>query len=110
MSGPAHFCPSCGYNFRKDEPVERDGWRLTPHSAEFNGRSLALANPMYGLLYAVAASKLPVSAEAIGNRISASDDPRNIAAVYMSRLRKQLGDSLPIETIYGSGYRWKRAA
>lgn len=106
----ASLCPHCGYNITRDDPITIGKWTLYPDSVFFRGRNLHLTNGEAGLLYTVAkAAPRAVQLAAIGNRISHADNVAGVASVLACRLRRKLGRNMPIETVPGAGYRWRRA-
>lgn len=108
MTAPIpHFCPSCGHNFHADAPVIRGDWDLRPHEAFFRGRRVNITGKQAGLLHTVAAAKgRAVRAEAIGARISDTDNPERYAQVVLCQMRKRIDAPWPIENVFGQGYRW----
>lgn len=100
------MCPHCGWNFEQDKPIEHGAWRLTPLSAELDGKPIRLSRSQAGILYAVAkAAGKPVSRDALLNRVSSSDDP-NIVSVHVSRLRAALREAFPLIVVRGEGLAW----
>ena len=65
MSAPA-FCPCCGYNFREDEVVERDGFRLDPRAATvtYKGWPLRMAATPARIMHSLAVSNRAVRGDA----------------------------------------------
>ena len=103
-----HFCPSCGFNLEADKLIVRGPWRLTPVEARCAGKRVALTPSEAAVLYTIAAGGgRPVRASTIGERVGlSSEDPANLAAVFVCKLRKKLGALNPIETRRGAGYCW----
>ncbi|WP_298165063.1 winged helix-turn-helix domain-containing protein [Novosphingobium sp.] len=113
MSAPG-FCPCCGYNFREDEIVERDGFTIDPRAASviYHGRKLQMAASPARIMHALAASDRAVLREALLARVSGSED-MNTLAVQVHRARKaceDVGAPCPIFTQQGVGYIWQVAA
>lgn len=104
------FCPSCGFNFRADRPVEKGRWRLTPSAAELDGREISVTRSQAGILHALALSApRPIPAVALGNRVGDAQDPANLVAAQISKMRRVLGGLCPVESVRGRGYRWREA-
>ena len=113
MTSP-HFCPCCGYNFREDQVVERDGFTIDPRAATvvYQGKPLRMAGSPARIMHALAASNRAVLADALLSRISGSDD-MNTLAVQVHRAREacaEAGAPCPIITQRGVGYVWQVAA
>lgn len=108
------MCPHCGYNFAADAPLVIGGWRVTPEHAEYDGKSLWLTRSEAAVLYSIARAKGEwISADAILNRMSSSENTNNIA-VLLHRVRKKAA-FVPLPIISrrgphsGGGYRWAEA-
>lgn len=103
----AALCPHCGYDLSADKPIERDGLWIDPATriATWQGRPVGLPGAQFTLAYAlVKAWPAYVPIAALADRIGyEGDDPANIIANYVSRLRKA---GLPIRTVHGVGYAW----
>lgn len=100
------FCPSCGYNLRADQPIERGPWRLLPDEARFHGVRVALVGAETIILYTLAAAApRAVTHEVLANRSSGSSSMAS-TKTRVARIRDKLGDQCPIESEYGIGYRW----
>lgn len=113
MNAPA-FCPCCGYNFREDEVVERDGFKIDPRAATvlYEGKRLRMAATPARIMHALAASNRAVRGEALLARVSASED-LNTLAVQVHRARDacaEISAPCPIATQRGVGYVWQVAA
>lgn len=105
-----HFCPSCGYNLTRDEPITLGDWHLTPYSASYKGEQLRQApQSLFIFLYTVgAAGGAPVAVKAILNRLG-SEAIGNVLAVYATRWRlllKANGWPVPFRADYRGGYMW----
>lgn len=105
-----HFCPSCGFNLRNDEVVERDGFRLDPRGlAEFEGRYIDIPVGYALILHALASNEgRAVSLSTLLSRVSDGDYPQFVAVLVcrMRRTLQEAGIPNPIQTVYGRGYRW----
>jgi DNA-binding response OmpR family regulator len=102
-------CPSCGYSLTRDEPVERDGWRVEPTGAWYRGKHILTGPSDSATLHAIASAPRPVSTDALLNRLG-SEALSNVVAVYVSRIRSRcsaLGVPSPIQTVRSYGYRWR---
>jgi DNA-binding response OmpR family regulator len=92
--------------------IEVDGFTLYPDGiAIYNGQRIkTLTGAEACVLFSVAKAKgRCIAADAVGNRVSDTEDPGNLAAVLVCRIRKKLSDigvPSPIETVWHSGYRW----
>lgn len=105
MTAAHAMCPHCGWNFANDEPIELGDWRLTPASAEFKRKPIALTGQEAAMLHTLAkANGEPVSREALLNRISGSEDV-GLVSVVAARLRAKL-PAIPFEKKHGFGLRW----
>jgi DNA-binding response OmpR family regulator len=107
----SQFCPSCGFNLVSDKTIARDGFLLDPRgSAAYRGRDIDLTSGEALLLHAIAAQHGRVVPSAtLGQRISDSEDPRNVAQVFICRVRQKLhGAALPVpfHNVRGRGYAW----
>lgn len=109
MGEARSMCPHCGYDFAADAPILRGRWKLTPTAAYLDGSDCYLTRSQAGVLYSIAkADGEWVSTEALLNRNSYSESP-NIVAVFVSQIRRKLGDAMPVESRRGyhaGGYRW----
>ncbi len=106
----AEFCPSCGYNFTADAPLERGDWLLEEGRTFLNGKRLSLTRGQSALLYAVAKGDgKVVRYDAILNRISDSDN-RNLLFSVISQVKRKIGRKLPIRVEHGTGLSWDAAA
>ncbi len=100
------FCPSCGTNLSADAPVEIDGWRVTPYSAERYGDSVHVTPSQAIILHTLAAADgRPVSRTVLMERAGSESD-HNVLAVMVNRLRKQRA---PIGTMRSAGYYWLKS-
>jgi DNA-binding response OmpR family regulator len=111
MSEP-HFCPSCGYSLARDEIIERDGFVLDPRGrVSFLGSPVTMTRAEAMVLHGIAScGNRTVKAEALGARISGSEDPGLVLRVFLSRVRRHLreqGFPSPVVTEPGIGYRWE---
>jgi DNA-binding response OmpR family regulator len=109
------FCPSCGFNFERDETIERDGFTLDPRGAvSFLGKAIAFTKAEAGFLHTIAASNgRLVTREVIGARIGQGEDPKDVATVMLHRVRKRLravSAPCPIVHVQGRGLRWEALA
>ncbi|MBY0394432.1 MAG: hypothetical protein K2Q27_14355 [Novosphingobium sp.] len=114
MSSAPAFCPCCGYNFREDEIVERDGFRIDPRAATvtYNGWPLRMAATPARIMHSLAVSNRAVRGDALLARVSASED-LNTLAVQIHRAREacaEINVPCPIVTQRGVGYVWQVAA
>jgi DNA-binding response OmpR family regulator len=105
-----NFCPRCGHNIYKDEPLIIGDWRIDPLSGLHCGAVIVpLTKAEATLCHSVAAlGGRSIPPEALGNRVSDSEDA-NTAAVLLVRVRKKckaLGLECPIKTRWGWGYYW----
>ena len=106
-----HACPSCGYNLSRDEVISTDGFMLDPRGVvSFGGRGIDITSGEAMLLHTIASEQGRVlRAETIGQRISDSDDPGNVAQVTVCRVRQKLRDAalpVPFHNVRGRGYAW----
>ena len=111
----AAHCPSCGFNLRRDEVLELDGFSIDPRGLVTRaGARIALTRTETAVLYAIASGGgRPVSSEAIANRATEADDAVNVVRVMVRRIRAKLmqaGVPDAITTCWGSGYAWAVAA
>lgn len=107
----SNCCPSCGYNLRADEVIERGRWRLDPRgSAYYNGARLRLSKTQSIILHDIAASRgREVTREALLGRTSDGENLNNVCA-QVCRLRQRLarlGVPDPIQSRWGAGYYWR---
>jgi DNA-binding response OmpR family regulator len=105
------FCPSCGFNLTKDEPIERDGFVIDPRGVvTFEGRQVPFTKAEHNLLHTLArAEGRCVESAVLGERLGESEDPVNTARVLILRIRRRCwnaGAPNPIRTVWGRGYRW----
>jgi DNA-binding response OmpR family regulator len=101
------FCPSCGCNLTRDEPVEVGPWKVAPDAVWYEGQLLRLTLAEATILHTLArANGRAVKSAVLGNRACDSSDTSNSAEVLLSRIRKKLGPLAPFENIRGAGYRW----
>lgn len=110
MSACPAFCPHCGTDFaRLPRVIERGEWRIGDRWAE-RGQDgkVMLTDAEASALRTIAALPGIVAAEAVANRASHAGDPANAARNLVCRLRGKLA-GLPVEGVYGVGYRWKEA-
>lgn len=106
LSAP-QFCPSCGHNFSADEPVVRGAWELTPSETFYHGRKVNITGAQSALLHTLAAANgRAVRREAIGARISNTEEPGRFCGVVLNQMRKRIDAPWPVENVYGLGYRW----
>lgn len=113
MSGPA-FCPCCGYNFRDDQVVERDGFTIDPRAATvlYEGTPLRMAPTPARIMHALAASDRAILREALLARVSGCEN-LNTLAVQVHKARDACAEvkaPCPITTQRGVGYVWQVAA
>ena len=106
------YCPSCGFNLSKDEPIERDGFLLDPRgTVSFCGRRLSFTKAEAAVLHSIgAAGSRTVEAATLACRFGDHDDPANVARVLVSRIRHRLAAydvPCPVRTDHGRGYRWE---
>lgn len=108
MSG---MCPSCGYNYGRDEPIVVGDWHIVPNETAYWRKVPVTTHPSHvNILHTIAkANGRLVRTDALLNRVSNSDD-RNLICVHVSKLRgilrkRNIPD--PIETLHNRGYRWK---
>ena len=104
------YCPSCGYNARKDRVIERDGFVVDPSGLlTYLGKSIHLTPGQGRLLHSIAAGNgRVVRTEALLNRIS-DGESINLCAVLVSQLRakmKKLGVPCAVQTKWREGYYW----
>ena len=103
-----NLCPHCVAENDRLATVEIDGWRLTPNLAVYRAGTLHLTGAEAALLHALATARGNLlSPSMIGKKFSNLEDNSGSVRVIISRLRKKLGESCPIETIRGLGYRWR---
>lgn len=101
------FCPSCGHNFANDVPIEIGRWRLFVDKAELDDVRLPLTRAESGIVHTLAKARgRTISSATIADRISTNANS-NVVSVLVHRIRAQLGEDAPIETVRGNGYRWR---
>jgi DNA-binding response OmpR family regulator len=105
------MCPSCGYNFTVDQPIELDGFKIDPRNGltAFNGMVIkGVSRGKTAIMHTIAkAGGDCVLPDAILNRVSDSED-RNVISVHVSQMRTifaKHGMALPFHGSR-SGYRW----
>jgi DNA-binding response OmpR family regulator len=104
-----NICPHCGVRSSQPAAVQLDGWRLTPELAVFRSKGLHLTGAEAALLFALGmADGNILTTTILGRQFSELEDNSGSVRVIISRLRKKLGPSCPIETIRGLGYRWQQ--
>lgn len=107
------FCPSCGFNLVADEPVAIGPWFISPSEVLHEGQMLRLTPSERILLHSLATMRgRVVKQSALYERMGAESEQPHIVTVYACRVRatcRTLGIADPIETIWGSGYRWREA-
>jgi DNA-binding response OmpR family regulator len=106
------FCPSCGFNLTKDEPIERDGFVIDPRGVvTFEGRQVPLQAGEIIFVHSIAAGEgrcVPISA-LLERMDSESKDPLGLLHTRLCMIRKRffgVGAPNPIRTVWGRGYRW----
>lgn len=100
------LCPSCGYNLKRDEPIQRGEWTLEPISTWFRGIRLRITPSESGFLHTLAkAGGRPLARDVMGARLSDGEVPGDVMTAYACRLRRKL-EQVPFETVHGHGYRW----
>lgn len=106
MTDSPQFCPSCGFNLRADQALQRGLWSISTTEVWFHGVKTALCPGEANVLHSLAtAYPRPVTAEVLANR---SSEVGSIGAlkVRITRMRAKLGEHRVIETVVGLGYRW----
>lgn len=107
------ICPKCGHNLSADERVYRDGWMIDPVGRfAFRGPALPIRATWANILHAIASTSVPITPEALLNRVSVTERTNTIAA-QICQLRRWLregGFPDPILTHRGLGYGWNEAA
>lgn len=107
------FCPSCGFNLVADEPVSIGAWSVSPSEVLCDGREVRMTPSERILLHSLAAMRgRVVKDSAILERIG-SEAEGHVVNVFACRIRtacRKAGVPDPIETVWGSGYRWREAA
>jgi DNA-binding response OmpR family regulator len=111
------ICPSCGYDLSSGSTIESGcfGYDPTTGLAHVDGRELRATPRMHALLGTFMRGKgevIPsyVVAERLG---SESDNPNGLVRALVSQLRRAVrghGVDLPVECLWGSGYRWTEDA
>lgn len=110
-----HFCPSCGFNLEKDEPLAVGDWNIDLRGGvQFRGRHVDyLSTTQIGILHTIAASRpRNVSIEILTARHSESESSVSIR-VLICALKRDLrfqGIPVPIKTDRGAGYHWTGGA
>ena len=106
------FCPHCGYDLEKAEPVQDGRFSYSP-SAGFcvDGARLIAAPGVHEMLGTIMrAAGRPVSRDVLADRMGyEGDSPLNIVSVRMWQARvalKALSLDLPVRTIWGVGLCW----
>lgn len=109
------LCPHCGFDLRKDEMIELDGFRFDPRGGIFfNGDTLRL-RPSWQIILATLAKAAPrpVSAAALADRTGSEGDAADVTLrTQICAVRKRLRDigvPIPFRTEWGRGYRWVSA-
>lgn len=111
---PQPICPHCGYSLHRDEPIERDGWRIPPYGGVTGpgGVAVYLTPQQTELLHAIAAVQRPLSPHALSSRIDAQSG--NHVQVCLTRIRKACkaaGVAVPFAALgYGRGWAWSAGA
>ena len=104
------ICPHCGYSLHRDEPIERDGWRL--HAT----RGVTAPGKVRLPFKRIECEVLVALAEANGHLLEWEVCERtgvasgNTVKVHMTRIRRTCeaaGVAVPFKSLgYGRGWAW----
>jgi DNA-binding response OmpR family regulator len=105
------MCPHCGYDLERSEVIERGLYVLHPDGMVYrDGERVRVTVQEGQLLYTVAkAAGRPIHCRVIGERISDGENPYNLVAVLMTRLRAKFradGIPIPVSNIRNFGLAW----
>lgn len=103
------FCPHCGHNIVADACVVIDGWTIAPDYAERDGERVHLTPSEAIVLHSIAAARGRILTDAVLRERCDSEAESNIIKVTICHLRQKL-PGVPIETAWGTGYRWRTEA
>lgn len=113
MTSHPPYCPSCGYNLRREEPLVSGDWYLTSERTCYKGETVPITAQQSYIVYSVAqANGRWVKSEAIGGRVAHkafSEDPGNLVASQLAKARRKAmsaGFTLPVEGSRNRGLRW----
>jgi DNA-binding response OmpR family regulator len=107
-----HVCPHCGYDLLHNGPILIDEWSMMAPGAPlfYDGTPIRLSNAESQICYALMKSyPRHMTRWALLDRIGTESEKDNILSVYITRIKSRLehaGIPLPIETIWGHGYKW----
>lgn len=106
------FCPHCGFNLERDQPVERDGFVIDPRGAvRFCGHPVRLTPAETQIMHTLAAADgRSVRVSTILERLGCEDAQYNRVSVSISKIKRTLTQSgipFPIRSDWGRGYRWE---
>lgn len=111
MTAAPCLCPHCGHDLQREEPLERDGFRYVPgRRVEYDGRSVRLNQTLLAVFGTIMRTTGCVTMAALYERLgSEAEDPSNLMAVYLCRIRSALRAVRapdPFERVYRQGVRW----
>ncbi len=106
-------CPSCRHRFTplaKYKVIKGD-WTLFVNRTYYQNVDLKLTAGQCKILFLIAKSSVPLSAESLGYRVcsEATIDVANSICVQLARIRRRFRDNqipIPFETYLKEGYVW----
>lgn len=109
------ICPCCGYDLTPDTGATIGPFSYDPEQGVmYDGQRVRMRRQCHEVLGAL--MRTPdrvIRTEALRDRLGSPESDSNIVTVIVSHARKAfhaLGVALPVESVWGVGYRWDLTA
>jgi hypothetical protein len=104
------ICPHCGYSLTRDDPIERDGWRLhaTRGVTAPGGKRLTLTRAQLRLLVALAQADEALLGHQLCDLAGVrTPDSLDVLLSLTRRACRAAGVAVPFKSLgYGRGWGW----